>query len=71
MMQGGTFGGGGGVFVVGEIEGMEMVMVMRMRMTMVGGEVGRCSRVGLDRGGLRMSRVWSREWVGGPDGARQ
>lgn len=65
-MQGGTFGGGGVVF--GEIEGMEMVMGMRMRM--VGGEVGRCSRVGLDRGGLRMSRVWFREWVGGPDGAR-
>lgn len=65
MMQGGTFGGGG-VFVVGEIEGMVMVMEMRM----VGGEVGRCSRVGLDRGGLRMSRVWFREWVGGPDGAR-
>lgn len=66
MMQGGTFGGGGGVFVVGEIEGMVMVMEMRM----VGGEVGRCSRVGPDRGGLRMSRVWFREWVGGPDGAR-
>lgn len=66
MMQGGTFGGG--FVVVGEIEGMEMEMVMRMRM--VGGEVGRCSRVGLDRGGLRMSRVWFREWVGGPDGAR-
>lgn len=66
MMQGGTFGGGGGVFVVGEIEEMEMEMEMRM----VGGEVGRCSRVGLDRGGLRMSRVWFREWVGGPDGAR-
>lgn len=66
MMQGGTFGGGGGVFVVGEIEGMVMEMVMRM----VGGEVGRYSRVGLDRGGLRMSRVWFREWVGGPDGAR-
>lgn len=68
MMQGGTFGGGGGgVFVVGEIEGM----VMEMGMRMVGGEVGRYSRVGLDRGGLRMSRVWFREWVGGPDGARQ
>lgn len=66
MMQGGTFGGG--VVVVGEIEGMEMEMVMRMRM--VGGEVGRCSRVGLDRGGLRMSRVWFREWVGGPGEAR-
>lgn len=67
MMQGGTFGGGGGVvFVVGEIEGMEMEMEMRM----VGAEVGRYSRVGLDRGGLRMSRVWFREWVGGPDGAR-
>lgn len=65
MMQGGTFGGGGGV-VVGEIEGM----VMEMGMRMVGGEVGRYSRVGLDRGGLRMSRVWFREWVGGPDGAR-
>lgn len=65
MMQGGTFGGG---FVVGEIEGMLMEMVTRMRM--VGGEVGRCSRVGLDRGELRMSRVWFREWVGGPDGAR-
>lgn len=64
MMRGGTFGGGFVVF--GEIEGMEMVMGMRM----VGGEVGRCSRVGLDRGGLRMSRVWFREWVGGPDGAR-
>lgn len=64
MMQGGTFGGG--VVVVGEIEGMEMVMGMRM----VGGEVGRYSRVGLDRGGLRMSRVWFREWVGGLDGAR-
>lgn len=68
MMQGGTFGGGG-VVVVGEIEGMVMEMVMRMRM--VGGEVERYSRVGLDRGGLRMSRVWFREWVGGPDGARQ
>lgn len=67
MMQGGAFGGC--FFVVGEIEGMEMVMVMRMRM--VGAEVGRCSRVGLDRGGLRMSRVWFRVWVGGPDGARQ
>lgn len=64
MMQGGTFGGG--VVVVGEIEGMEMVMGMRM----VGGEVGRYSRVGLDRGGLRMSRVWFREWVGGPGEAR-
>lgn len=64
MMQGGTFGGGGVVF--GEIEGMEMEMEMRM----VEGEVGRYSRVGLDRGGLRMSRVWFREWVGGPDGAR-
>lgn len=69
MMQGGIFGGGGVVVVVGEIEGMVMEMVMRMRM--VGGEVGRCSRVRLDRGGLRMSRVWFREWVGGPDGARQ
>lgn len=63
MMQGGTFGGG---VVVGEIEGM----VMEIEMRMVGAEVGRCSRVGLDRGGLRMSRVWFREWVGGPDGAR-
>lgn len=61
MMQGGTFGG---VVVFGEIEGMEM------EMEMVEGEVGRCSRVRLDRGGLRMSRVWFREWVGGPDGAR-
>lgn len=67
MMQGGTFGDGGGVVVVvGEIEGMEMEMEMRM----VEGEVGRCSRVRLDRGGLRMSRVWFREWVGGLDGAR-
>lgn len=62
MMQGGTFGGS--FVVVGEIEGMEM------EMEMVEGEVGRYSRVGLDRGGLRMSRVWFREWVGGPDGAR-
>lgn len=67
MMRGGTFGGGG-VVVFGEIEGMVMEMVMRMRM--VGGGVGRYSRVGLGRGGLRMSRVWFREWVGGPDGAR-
>lgn len=66
MMQGGTFGGGVVVVVFGEIE----VMVMEMVMRMVGGEVGRYSRVGLDRGGLRMSRVWFREWVGGPDGAR-
>lgn len=64
MMRGGTFGGG--VVVFGEIEGMVMVMEMRM----VGAEVERYSRVGLDRGGLRMSRVWFREWVGGPDGAR-
>lgn len=66
MMQGGTFGGGVVVVVVGEIEGM----VMEMGMRMVGAEVGRYSRVGLDRGGLRMSRVWFREWVGGLDGAR-